>query len=216
MKKILSLVLCFVLLSASVCYAAVSVPQSYSGTYSTIESYLTPGVFNVSSSAESDLMAPNSDNEIDSVEYTYQFTPIDRTNANAEIQFYVYEGEKTYPAHATGQVALEEYSSGEKLWVGPLEGSIEIEGTEYGILVGFTKSYENNEIQVGVTLESSISGNLAQTPPYAAFSFGGDVISESVVTEIISNDFDKLSDENKNIVIQLITYMVTNKKPRHL
>ena len=26
-------------------------------------------------------------------------------------------------------------------------------------------------------------------------------------TEIISNDFDKLSDENKNIVIQLITYM---------
>ena len=35
-------------------------------------------------------------------------------------------------------------------------------------------------------------------------------------TEIISNDFDKLSDENKNIVIQLITYMVTNKKPRHL
>ena len=35
-------------------------------------------------------------------------------------------------------------------------------------------------------------------------------------TEIISNDFDKLSDENKNIVIQLITYMITNKKPRNL
>lgn len=35
-------------------------------------------------------------------------------------------------------------------------------------------------------------------------------------TEIISNDFDKLSDENKNVIIQLISYMVTNKKPRNL
>lgn len=45
-----------------------------------------------------------------------------------------------------------------------------------------------------------------------------DLLFENVnkFTEIISNDFDKLSDENKNVVIQLISYMVTNKKPRNL
>ena len=127
--------------------------------------------------------ATDEDATIDNLEYRYWFDENKREalTANVDMLINMTVSGSDYTIEADGEVSGENLSSGEVLWMGPLEGEIEINNIEYLVMVGFTKMDEL--VQVSVTIQSKDDKNVIEPVRY---SFGDNVITEDIYQEIIA------------------------------
>lgn len=118
---------------------------------------------------------------VESLEYRYWFAENkgDALTATVDMEIDMTVIGVDYEIEADGEVSGENLSSGAILWMGPLEGEIEIDNIEYLVMVGFTKI--NEAVQVSVTIQSKDDSEEIEP---VRFSFGDSVITEDVYQEI--------------------------------
>ena len=121
------------------------------------------------------------DATVENLEYSYWFDENkgEELTADVEIKIDMTVSGATYEIEAEGEVSGEKLSSGIVLWIGPLEGELEINNIEYLVMVGFTKMDEL--VQISVTIQSMDDKNVIEP---VHLSFGDNVITEDIYQEI--------------------------------
>lgn len=125
------------------------------------------------------------DATVETLEYSYWFDENkgDELTADVDVMIDMTVCGMAYEIEANGEVSGEKLSSGSVLWMGPLEGLIEINNIEYLVMVGFTKMDEL--VQISVTIQSKDDKNVIEA---VRFSFGDNVITEDVYQEIMGEN----------------------------
>ena len=110
------------------------------------------------------------DATVENLEYSYWFDENkgEELTADVEIKIDMTVSGATYEIEAEGEVSGEKLSSGIVLWIGPLEGELEINNIEYLVMVGFTKMDEL--VQISVTIQSMDDKNVIAPKSAAVFS----------------------------------------------
>lgn len=144
----------------------------------------------------------SSDMTVEQVAYNYTFEQQENNPelADVTLSFVMTISGETYPVMATGTVDAHSLSSGEILWEGPIEGNVVINNKEYHVLAGFAKLNSSSDIQVSITLQSNVNGNMIEP---VVFTFGDTVITKEVHDDIMTDveviTIDGLSQEYENI-----------------
>ena len=122
-------------------------------------------------------------NSIDNVRYSYSFIP-HKEDALAEVylDFEFTAGSECYSAHTSGTVNAIDLPK-VRLWEGPLEGVMIIDGTSYIVSVGFVKSDDIENPQCTVSIQPS---NNLTLDALVVFTFGKTVVNGSVRDSIIA------------------------------
>lgn len=175
--RLYSLCLVFAILSSLLTAANASfIPDTTSYNYNDVpicalfnDEDLTK-VFHASVAAENDTQV------FPHVSYSYTFNEIDETSAEVRFTFSVFSGSQEFPASAFGVIKGTRLPDGDILWEGPLDGTMEIEGDSFDIIVGFAKLNSKNEIQASLTISSNSSSTFSDS----YFSFGSNIITEDV------------------------------------
>lgn len=124
------------------------------------------------------------DATVETLEYRYWFDENngDGLTADVDVMIDMTVSGMGYEIEAEGEVSGEKLASGSVLWMGPVEGELEIDNIEYLVMVGFTKMDEL--VQISVTIQSMDDGEAIEP---VMFSFGDCVISEEIYQEIEEN-----------------------------
>ncbi len=135
---------------------------------------------------------------IDAAVYSYRLYKRNENSAYVSAEFSLICENQEYFATAEGMISGYQLPNVGLLWEGPLNGFIDIDGSIYQILVGFTKNDSSSDVQFCLTLQN------ADAAP-VMLSFGDNVMSVAVCSqldeyfkqnEIKYNEKDCLSEIN--------------------
>lgn len=118
--------------------------------------------------------------------YSYEMKEASTTEAEVSLEFDVRIDRKIYSGTANGSVLANEFSTGKKLWEGPLEGTLRMDDAVYEILVGFSKQDQMQEIRCNVTIMDLLEGTDKRGLPFTGFTFGESVVTQDVIDEMLS------------------------------
>ena len=118
--------------------------------------------------------------------YSYEMKEASTTEAEVSLEFDVRIDRKNYSGTANGSVLANEFSTGKKLWEGPLEGTLRMDDAVYEILVGFSKQDQMQEIRCNVTIMDLLEGTDKKGLPFTGFTFGESVVTQDVLDEMLS------------------------------
>ncbi len=118
--------------------------------------------------------------------YSYEMKEASTTEAKVSLEFDVRIDRKLYSGTANGSVLANEFSTGKKLWEGPLEGTLRMDDAVYEILVGFSKQDQMQEIRCNVTIMDLLEGTDKKGLPFTGFTFGESVVTQDVLDEMLS------------------------------
>ena len=118
--------------------------------------------------------------------YSYEMKEASRTEAEVSLEFDVRIDRKIYSGTANGSVLANEFSTGKKLWEGPLEGTLRMDDAVYEILVGFSKQDQMQEIRCNVTIIDLLEGTDKKGLPFTGFTFGESVVTQDMLDEMLS------------------------------
>ena len=118
--------------------------------------------------------------------YSYEMKEASTTEAEVSLEFDVRIDRKLYSGTANGSVLANEFSTGKKLWEGPLEGTLRMDDAVYEILVGFSKQDQMQEIRCSVTIMDLLEGTDKKGLPFTGFTFGESVVTQDVLDEMLS------------------------------
>ena len=118
--------------------------------------------------------------------YSYEMKEASTTEAEVSLEFDVRIDRKIYSGTANGSVLANEFSTGKKLWEGPLEGTLRMDDAVYEILVGFSKQDQMQEIRCNVTIMDLLEGTDKKGLPFTGFTFGESVVTQDVLDELLS------------------------------
>lgn len=118
--------------------------------------------------------------------YSYEMKEASTTEAEVSLEFDVRIDRKIYSGTANGSVLANEFSTGKKLWEGPLEGTLRMDDAVYEILVGFSKQDQMQEIRCNVTIMDLLEGTDKKGLPFTGFTFGESVVTQDVLDEMLS------------------------------
>lgn len=118
--------------------------------------------------------------------YSYEMKEASTTEAKVSLEFDVRIDRKVYSGTANGSVLANEFSTGKKLWEGPLEGTLRMDDAVYEILVGFSKQDQMQEIRCSVTIMDLLEGTDKKGLPFTGFTFGESVVTQDVLDEMLS------------------------------
>ena len=118
--------------------------------------------------------------------YSYEMKEASTTEAEVSLEFDVRIDRKIYSGKANGSVLANEFSTGKKLWEGPLEGTLRMDDAVYEILVGFSKQDQMQEIRCNVTIMDLLEGTDKKGLPFTGFTFGESVVTQDVLDEMLS------------------------------
>lgn len=118
--------------------------------------------------------------------YSYEMKEASTTEAEVSLEFDVRIDRKIYSGTANGSVLANEFSTGKKLWEGPLEGTLRMDDAVYEILVGFSKQDQMQEIRCSVTIMDLLEGTDKKGLPFTGFTFGESVVTQDVLDEMLS------------------------------
>ena len=118
--------------------------------------------------------------------YSYEMKEASTTEAEVLLEFDVRIDRKNYSGTANGSVLANEFSTGKKLWEGPLEGTLRMDDAVYEILVGFSKQDQMQEIRCNVTIMDLLEGTDKKGLPFTGFTFGESVVTQDVLDEMLS------------------------------
>ena len=118
--------------------------------------------------------------------YSYEMKEASTTEAEVSLEFDVRIDRKVYSGTANGSVLANEFSTGKKLWEGPLEGTLRMDDAVYEILVGFSKQDQMQEIRCNVTIMDLLEGTDKKGLPFTGFTFGESVVTQDVLDEMLS------------------------------
>ena len=118
--------------------------------------------------------------------YSYEMKEASTTEAEVSLEFDVRIDRKVYSGTANGSVLANEFSTGKKLWEGPLEGTLRMDDAVYEILVGFSKQDQMQEIRCSVTIMGLLEGTDKKGLPFTGFTFGESVVTQDMLDEMLS------------------------------
>ena len=118
--------------------------------------------------------------------YSYEMKEASTTEAEVSLEFDVRIDRKIYSGTANGSVLANEFSTGKKLWEGPLEGTLRMDDAVYEILVGFSKQDQMQEIRCNVTIMDLLEGTDKKGLPFTGFTFGESVVTQDMLDEMLS------------------------------
>ena len=118
--------------------------------------------------------------------YSYEMKEASTTEAEVSLEFDVRIDRKNYSGTANGSVLANEFSTGKKLWEGPLEGTLRMDDAVYEILVGFSKQDQMQEIRCNVTIMDLLEGTDKKGLPFTGFTFGEIVVTQDMLDEMLS------------------------------
>ena len=118
--------------------------------------------------------------------YSYEMKEASTTEAEVSLEFDVRIDRKIYSGTANGSVLANEFSTGKKLWEGPLEGTLRMDEAVYEILVGFSKQDQMQEIRCNVTIIDLLEGTDKKGLPFTGFTFGESVVTQDMLDEMLS------------------------------
>ena len=118
--------------------------------------------------------------------YSYEMKEASTTEAEVSLEFDVRIDRKNYSGTANGSVLANEFSTGKKLWEGPLEGTLRMDDAVYEILVGFSKQDQMQEIRCSVTIMGLLEGTDKKGLPFTGFTFGESVVTQDMLDEMLS------------------------------
>lgn len=118
--------------------------------------------------------------------YSYEMKEASTTEAEVSLEFDVRIDRKNYSGTANGSVLANEFSTGKKLWEGPLEGTLRMDDAVYEILVGFSKQDQMQEIRCNVTIMDLLEGTDKKGLPFTGFTFGESVVTQDMLDEMLS------------------------------
>lgn len=118
--------------------------------------------------------------------YSYEMKEASTTEAEVSLEFDVRIDRKIYSGTANGSVLANEFSTGKKLWEGPLEGTLRMDDAVYEILVGFSKQDQMQEIRCNVTIMDLLEGTDKRGLPFTGFTFGESVVTQDMLDEMLS------------------------------
>lgn len=118
--------------------------------------------------------------------YSYEMQEASTTEAEVSLEFDVRIDRKIYSGTANGSVLANEFSTGKKLWEGPLEGTLRMDDAVYEILVGFSKQDQMQEIRCNVTIIDLLEGTDKKGLPFTGFTFGESVVTQDMLDEMLS------------------------------
>ena len=118
--------------------------------------------------------------------YSYEMKEASTTEAEVSLEFDVRIDRKNYSGTANGSVLANEFSTGKKLWEGPLEGTLRMDDAVYEILVGFSKQDQMQEIRCSVTIMGLLEGTDKKGLPFTGFTFGENVVTQDMLDEMLS------------------------------
>lgn len=118
--------------------------------------------------------------------YSYEMKEASTTEAEVSLEFDVRIDRKIYSGTANGSVLANEFSTGKKLWEGPLEGTLRMDDAVYEILVGFSKQDQMQEIRCSVTIMDLLEGTDKKGLPFTGFTFGESVVTQDMLDEMLS------------------------------
>lgn len=118
--------------------------------------------------------------------YSYEMQEASTTEAEVSLEFDVRIDRKVYSGTANGSVLANEFSTGKKLWEGPLEGTLRMDDAVYEILVGFSKQDQMQEIRCSVTIMGLLEGTDKKGLPFTGFTFGENVVTQDMLDEMLS------------------------------
>lgn len=118
--------------------------------------------------------------------YSYEMKEASTTEAKVSLEFDVRIDRKLYSGTANGSVLANEFSTGKKLWEGPLEGTLRMDDAVYEILVGFSKQDQMQEIRCNVTIMDLLEGTDKKGLPFTGFTFGESVVTQDMLDEMLS------------------------------
>ena len=118
--------------------------------------------------------------------YSYEMKEASTTEAEVSLEFDVRIDRKIYSGTANGSVLANEFSTGKKLWEGPLEGTLRMDDAVYEILVGFSKQDQMQEIRCNVTIIDLLEGTDKKGLPFTGFTFGESVVTQDMLDEMLS------------------------------
>ena len=118
--------------------------------------------------------------------YSYEMKEASTTEAEVSLEFDVRIDRKIYSGTANGSVLANEFSTGKKLWEGPLEGTLRMDDAVYEILVGFSKQDQMQEIRCSVTIMGLLEDTDKKGLPFTGFTFGENVVTQDMLDEMLS------------------------------
>ena len=118
--------------------------------------------------------------------YSYEMQEASTNEAEVSLEFDVRIDRKIYSGTANGSVLANEFSTGKKLWEGPLEGTLRMDDAVYEILVGFSKQDQMQEIRCNVTIMDLLEGTDKKGLPFTGFTFGESVVTQDMLDEMLS------------------------------
>lgn len=118
--------------------------------------------------------------------YSYEMKEASTTEEEVSLEFDVRIDRKVYSGTANGSVLANEFSTGKKLWEGPLEGTLRMDDAVYEILVGFSKQDQMQEIRCNVTIMDLLEGTDKKGLPFTGFTFGESVVTQDMLDEMLS------------------------------
>ena len=98
---------------------------------------------------------------------------------------------------ATGVVDAYDINAGSILWAGPLNGSIDINGYKYPLILGFTKMEPSQEVCLSITIQS-FDNHPNMEPVY--FSIGTPLITDGVEEYIRNRQVAVGADDISGVV----------------
>lgn len=118
--------------------------------------------------------------------YSYEMQEASTTEAEVSLEFDVRIDRKIYSGTANGSVLANEFSTGKKLWEGPLEGTLRMDDAVYEILVGFSRQDQMQEVRCSVTIMDLLEGTDKKGLPFTGFTFGESVVTQDMLDEMLS------------------------------
>ena len=118
--------------------------------------------------------------------YSYEMKEASTTEAEVSLEFDVRIDRTIYSGTANGSVLANEFSTGKKLWEGPLKGTLRMDDAVYEILVGFSKQDQMQEIRCNVTIMDLLEGTDKKGLPFTGFTFGESVVTQDMLDEMLS------------------------------
>ena len=197
-KKMISIVLVVTVCTTGSAIAQAvecDVPQ-YTFSDENIE-IVDPALFYDLFTQENDINAIQDDTLDASYKYTFAPWEDNADKSDVSVDFVVVVNGVPAYGSATGVVDAYDINAGSILWAGPLNGSIDINGYKYPLILGFTKMEPSQEVCLSITIQS-FDNHPNMEPVY--FSIGTPLITDGVEEYIRNRQVAVGADDISGVV----------------
>ena len=146
---------------------------------------------------ENDINAIQDDTLDASYKYTFAPWEDNADKSDVSVDFVVVVNGVPAYGSATGVVDAYDINAGSILWAGPLNGSIDINGYKYPLILGFTKMEPSQEVCLSITIQS-FDNHPNMEPVY--FSIGTPLITDGVEEYIRNRQVAVGADDISGVV----------------